>query len=99
MIINKYFCRLITRHELDNHDVTEYYDVVTSEVPAKIVFAHSDDVKTTVEVIQYENSEGGENIYEIILSESIEESEGQAIVDELASVFDFDFEFETSIQS
>ena len=37
----KHFCRLITQVELDNDQVMEYFDIVQSVSPTKIVKAYS----------------------------------------------------------
>jgi hypothetical protein len=94
----KYFCRLVTTHELDNSDVAEYYDIVQSVVPTKLVTAVSDDGDSiSAQVIVYE----GENdyfVYEIILQEQVNLDEGETISDTLMQEVEYDFEFETSLE-
>jgi hypothetical protein len=94
----KQFCRLVVKDELDNEEVSEFYDIVTSIVPAKVVVATTDDDQTvSVEVTVFENNQG-EYVYEIILQEHIDESEGDKISQELEDVFNLDFEFEISME-
>ena len=94
----KYFCRLVTTHELDNSDVAEYYDIVQSVVPTKLVTAVSDDGDSiSAQVIVYE----GENdyfVYEIILQGQVNLDEGETISDTLMQEVEYDFEFETSLE-
>jgi hypothetical protein len=95
----KHFCRLITQEELSNEDVTEYFDIVQSVVPVKLVVAHSEDGEhVSAEVIIYEGT-NDRFIYEIVLQEQISLDEGEDISDELAASFpDIDFDFETSLE-
>jgi hypothetical protein len=94
----KYFCRLVTLNELSNDDVAEYYDIVQSVVPTKLVTAVTDDGESiTAQVIVYEGS-NDDFIYEIILQEQVSLDEGEQISDTLASEVDYDFEFETSLE-
>lgn len=93
----KYFCRLITEQELDNQDVAEYYDIVQSVVSPKLVIAHTDDDQVEATVMVYEG-EDSTYIYEIVLNENVDIDEGETISDELAEAFDFDFEFESSLE-
>ena len=99
MEFNKHFCRLFTEFDIPDEDVVEFYDIVTSVVPAKVVTAYiSESDKVSVEVTQYDSDTGG-FVYEIVLEESVEESEGDQIMAELDQAFDFDFDFETSTQA
>lgn len=95
----KHFARLITDHELSNKEVAEYYDIVESHVPAKIVVAYTDDHEmVSAEVTLYSTTED-RTIYEVVLKEQIDEEEGEAIADELAEEFpDIDFDFESSLE-
>lgn len=95
----KHFCRLITTEELSNDDVAEYFDIVQSIVPVKLVTAQSEDgEKFSAEVIIY-NGTNSSFIYEIVLQEQINLDEGEDISDELAESFpDLDFDFETSLE-
>lgn len=96
MNFHKHFCRIFTEFDLSDQDVVEFYDIVTSVVPAKVVTAYiSESDKVSVDVTQYDTDTGG-FVYEIILEESVEESEGDQIMQELNEAFDFDFDFETS---
>lgn len=92
----KHFCRLLVEQELSNEDVAEYYDIVQSVIPAKVVVAYTDDDKVEAKVMAYDADNG--YIYEIILSEQISLDEGENISDILAEEFDIDFEFETSME-
>lgn len=94
----KHFCRIITDHELSDEDVIEYFDVVQSVVPNKMVTAYSGDDKVSVDVMAYTGSNDHQDVYEIILDEQIDMEEGEQISDELNEVFDFDFEFEISLE-
>jgi hypothetical protein len=51
-----------------------------------------------VDVIAYTGAEQHQNIYEIILSEQLSLEEGEQISDLLLEEFEFDFEFETSME-
>lgn len=101
MAFVKHFCRLLTNEELDDSDVIEFFDIVQSVVPAKLITAYTSDSKevVSVEVIAYTNpSDNSQYVYEIILSETIDPDEGDAIAQQLTDVFDFDFDFEASIE-
>ena len=94
----KYFCRLVTTQELDNSDVAEYYDIVQSVVPTKLVTAVSDDGDSvSAQVIVYEG-EHDYFVYEIILQEQVSLDEGETISDTLMQEVEYDFEFETSLE-
>ena len=94
----KHFCRLITQQDLDNSEVAEYFDIVQSVVPAKLVVGYTDDgERVTAEVMVYEGSDDL-SIYEIVLQEQIDVDEGEDISDQLSEEFDFDFDFETSLE-
>jgi len=101
MAFIKNFCRLLTNEELDDSDVIEFFDIVQSVVPTKLVTAYTADNKevVSVEVIAYANpSDNSQNVYEIILSGAIDPDEGDAIAQQLTDAFDFDFDFEASIE-
>lgn len=101
MAFIKNFCRLLTNEELDDDDVIELFDVVQSVVSTKLLTAYTANNKevVSVEVIAYVDPNNRyKNIYEIILSETIDPEEGDAIVEQLNSIFDFDFDFEASIE-
>ncbi len=94
----KQFCRLVVDTELDREEVSEFYDVITSIVPAKVVVATTDDDQTvSVEVTVFENNQGS-YVYEIVLQDHVEETEGDQITQDLEDVFEFDFEFEISME-
>ena len=94
----KHFCRFITTEELDNNQVAEYFDIVQSVVPAKVVVGYTDDgERVSAEVVVYEGN-NDLNIYEIVLQEQIDIDEGEDISDQLDEEFDFDFDFETSLE-
>ena len=94
----KHFCRLITDLDLEDDDVIEFFDIVQSVCPVKLITAYSDDEIVKVDVIAYTGSEQHQNIYEIILSEQLSLEEGEQISDLLLEEFDFDFDFETSME-
>lgn len=94
----KNFCRLVTLVDMTDEEVLEYFDVVQATVPAKLTVAYTDqDEKVTVNVIAY-HGENDKYIYEIILDEQLDLDEGEQISDELAEIYDFDFDFETSLE-
>jgi hypothetical protein len=101
MAFVKHFCRLLTNHELSDEDVIEFYDVVQSIVPTKLITAYSSENQevVSVEVIAYTDPDSAtQNVYEILLQGDISPDEGDEISNELLSVFDFDFDFEASIE-
>jgi hypothetical protein len=94
----KHYCRLITKIDLDHEDVIEYYDVVQSVLPVKMVTSHTEeDDSVSVIVTEYEG-ENGLHIYDIVLKEQASIEEGEEISDMLYEEFDFDFDFETSME-
>lgn len=95
----KHFARLITDHELSNEEVAEYYDIVQSHIPAKVVVAYTDDHEmVSAEVTLYSTTED-RTIYEVVLQAPVEADEGDDITEELIEVFpDYDFDFETSLE-
>ncbi|MDA8897503.1 hypothetical protein N9I83_00540 [bacterium] len=95
----KHFARLITDAELSNDDVAEYYDIVESHIPTKVVIAYTDDHEmVSAEVTLYSTTED-RTIYEVVLQEAVDEDEGDAITAELLQVFpDIDFDFESSLE-
>ncbi len=99
----KHFVRFNTRQELDDYDVIEFFDIVQSVVPAKVVQAVSvDGNKVSADVLIYddEDADGPIYIHEIILEEMISEDEGNKISAMLYEEFpDQDpFTFEASIE-
>lgn len=103
-MFTKHFVRFNTRQELDDYDVMEFFDIVQSIVPTKIVTGMSadDGDKVSIDVMVYEDEDedGTIFVYEIILDEEIDEDEGNRIATELIEEFpDQDpFTFEASIE-
>ena len=94
----KHFCRLVTNVELNDNEVINFFDVVQSVVPVKLVTAHTDDDnKVSIQVTEYTGT-NDTYIYEIVLEEQINLEEGEIISDTLAEEFDSDFDFETSME-
>lgn len=94
----KHFCRLVTEVDISDEDVIEYFDIVQSVVSVKMVSAHTEqDGKVSVVVTEY-TGKNDLHIYEIVLSEQINLEEGEQISDLLGEEFDYDFEFETSME-
>ncbi len=101
MAFIKHFCRLLTNYELNDEDVIDFYDIVQSVVPTKLVTAYTSDNQevVSVEVIAYTDPDSAsQNVYEILLEGDISPEEGDAISNELLTIFDFDFDFEASIE-
>ena len=95
----KHFCRLITQVELDNDQVMEYFDIVQSISPTKIVKAYSEDGESISADVTVYSADDNESIYEIVLEDQLNLEEGHPISDELnAELNDIDFEFETSLE-
>jgi hypothetical protein len=94
----KHFCRLVTKMDLPDEDVIEYYDIVQSVVPVKMVTAHTDDEDVVSVVVTEYEGEDGLHIYEIVLQEQINLDEGELISDMLSEELEFDFDFETSME-
>lgn len=100
----KHFVRFNTREELDEYDVIEYFDIVQSVVPSKIVTgidaSNRDKVAVDVLIYEDEDNDGPIFIHEIILEDEITEEEGNRISQELIEEFpDQDpFTFEASIE-
>lgn len=98
MNVTKHFCRLITEQELDDEDVIEYFDIVQSVASTKLVTGYTDNKEqVTIEVTAY-STEKNKTLYEIVLSEQLNLDEGEEISDLLDQEFEFDFEFETSME-
>ena len=95
----KNFCRLVVQQELDNEDVMEYFDIVQSIMPTKVVKAYSEDGKSISADVTVYTAENNEFIYEIVLEDQVDLDEGETISDQLGESFpDLDFEFETSLE-
>jgi hypothetical protein len=102
MAFIKHFCRLLTNNVLEDEDVIEFYNIVQSIVPTKLVTAYTDSSRevVSVDVIAYTNPDSTtQNVYEILLEEEISSDEGDSISKELANEFDFDFDFEASVEA
>jgi hypothetical protein len=102
-VFQKHFVRFNTREELDDYDVIEFFDIVQSIIPTKIVTGvSSDGDKVSVDVLIYtdEDNDGPIFIHEIILESDISEEDGDRISRELIEEFpDQDpFTFEASIE-
>lgn len=94
----KHFVRLITPTQLDDEDVIEFFDIVQSHVPTKLASAFTDDEEVVAVQVTHYDAEDGRNIYEIITQEEINDSEGNAIANDLADEFDFDYDIESSME-
>lgn len=102
MAFIKHFCRLLTDNILEDEDVIEFYNIVQSIVPTKLVTAYTDSTQevVSVDVIAYTTSDSAaQHVYEILLEQEISADEGDSISKELADEFDFDFDFEASVEA
>lgn len=95
----KNFCRLVVEHELSQEDISEYFDIVAEQADVKIKRGFDQNGQEIDEfaVLEFQ-TEDGQFVYEIVMSEQMSLDEGQAISDELADAFSFDFDFETSLE-
>ena len=102
MAFIKHFTRMITREELSDEDVIEYFDIVQSVVATKLLTAYDEEKEQVgIEVISYtdEDDQGDLFIYEIVLDEMIVPEEGDEISTILFEEFDdITFSFEASIE-
>ena len=102
MTFIKHFTRMITREELIDEDVIEYFDIVQSVVATKLLTAYDEEKEQVgIEVISYtdEDDQGDLFIYEIVLDEMIVPEEGDEISTILFEEFDdITFSFEASIE-
>lgn len=94
----KHFVRLITPTQLDDDDVIDFFDVVQTHVPTKLISAFTDDEEVVAVQVTHYDADDGRNIYEIITQEEINDSEGNAIANDLADEFDFDYDIESSME-
>lgn len=98
----KHFVRFNTREQLEDSDVIEYFDIVQSIIPTKLITGiSSDGDKVSVDVMIYNDAddEGELFIHEIFLENDIDEEEGDDISDELSDMFpELQFTFEASIE-
>lgn len=93
----KSFCRLLSKKELDDQDAIDFFDVVQSIVPTKIITGidADDGNKVNIDILVYTDKRGI-HIYEIILNEDITVEEGDEIIQILSEEIESDFTFETS---
>jgi len=98
----KHFVRFNTREQLEDSDVIEYFDIVQSIIPTKLITGiSSDGDKVSVDVMIYNDAddEGELFIHEIFLENDIDEEEGDDISNELSDMFpELQFTFEASIE-
>ena len=98
----KHFVRFNTREQLEDSDVIEYFDIVQSIIPTKLITGiSSDGDKVSVDVMIYNDTddEGELFIHEIFLENDIDEEEGDDISNELSDMFpELQFTFEASIE-
>ena len=98
----KHFVRFNTREQLEDSDVIEYFDIVQSIIPTKLITGiSSDGDKVSVDVMIYNDAddEGELFIHEIFLENDIAEEEGDDISNELSDMFpELQFTFEASIE-
>ena len=101
-MFTKHFVRIVTREELEDNDVIEYFDIVQEVVAIKLLIAYDDGKeKVGIDVISYtdEDDQGALYIYEIVLDEEITPEEGDEIAEELFDLFDeMQFSFEASVE-
>mgnify|MGYP001565419058 FL=1 len=101
-MFTKHFVRFNTREQLQDSDVIEYFDVVQSVIPTKLVTGiSSDGDKVSIDVMIYNDmdDEGELFIHEIVLEGDIDTEEGDEISEELSDLFpDTQFTFEASIE-
>ena len=94
----KHFVRMITPEQLDDDEVVQFYDIVQSHVPTKLVSAFTDDEEVVAVEVTHYDSDDDRNIYEIVLKEQMSESEGMNVAQELSDEFDFDYDIESSME-
>jgi len=101
-MFTKHFVRIVTREELEDNDVIEYFDIVQEVVATKLLIAYDDGKeKVGIDVISYtdEDDQGALYIYKIVLDEEITPEEGDEIAEELFDLFDeMQFSFEASVE-
>ena len=101
-MFTKHFVRIVTREELEDNDVIEYFDIVQEVVATKLLIAYDDGKeKVGIDVISYtdEDDQGALYIYEIVLDEEITPEEGDEIAEELFDLSDeMQFSFEASVE-
>ena len=101
-MFTKHFTRLVSRQELDSDDIELFFDIVQSVVETKLVTAYDTNKdEVSVEVISYQDQDddGDMHVYEIVLGEEIDPSEGDQIAKQIFDEFDSDsITFEASIE-
>jgi len=101
-MFTKHFVRFNTREQLEDSDGIEYFDVVQSIIPTKLVTGiSSDGDKVSIDVMIYNDmdDEGELFIHEIVLEDDIDSTEGDEISEELSDLFpETQFTFEASIE-
>ena len=79
----KHFVRFNTREELDDYDVIEFFDIVQSVVPSKIVtgldIENKEKVEVDVLIYQEDDVDDAIFIHAISLYEVVTEEEGNII--------------------
>lgn len=94
---SKDYCRIVTAQPMTDDEVMTYYDIVQSVVHTKLVYGYNeDDDKVSVQVVEYDTEHG--YVYEVALDKQVDLDEGEVISDLLAAEFEFDFDFESSIE-
>ena len=100
--VRKHFVRLVCEKEISRDDIVDFFDIVQSVVPTKLLTAYDEEkAKVGIEVMAYtsEDNDGDMWIYEIILEEEIDADEGDEISKELFKEFpDVKFTFEASVE-
>jgi hypothetical protein len=96
----KHFARLLCTEEISDEDAIIFFDVVQSIVSTKILTGIDSEnaEKVNVDIIVYTSETDDLFVYEIVLNEDIEPTEGDEILRELTDEFEFDFEFEASTE-
>lgn len=91
----KKFVRLLVDDQLEADDVADFLDIVQEYADTEIATAYTDAGDEVYYAVS-EYDAGGSWIYEILLKEHITVSQGEDIVTDLETAFDFDFEFEST---
>ena len=101
-MFTKNFARMVCREQLNDDEVELFFDIVSSVVATKIVTGYDENTdEVEIEVLSFEDSDqnGDLFVYEIILDEEIDPSEGDEISEQLFTEFDdITFTFEASIE-
>lgn len=93
---------MVSREQLDQDDIELFFDIVQSVVSTKLITAYDTNKdEVSIEVISYEDDDedGDLFVYEIVLAEEIDPSEGDQIAQLVFDEFDSDnITFEASIE-